>query len=73
MQVEGKMEIFPVYFNLIPKPDKLITMGENHELNLTGDYRGRKTLNKVISPRILTEQRVTTMVGFILRTNNGLV
>jgi hypothetical protein len=29
MQVEGKMEIVPVYFNLVPKPDKLTTMGEN--------------------------------------------
>lgn len=55
MQVERKMETFPVYFNLILKPDKIITMREKLQLNLSGDYRGGKTLNKIISPDIITE------------------
>jgi hypothetical protein len=47
------MEIFPVYFNLTPKPDKIITMKEN-QLNFTYDFRGEKTLNKIINPHVVT-------------------
>lgn len=73
MQVERKMETFPVYFNLIPKPDKIITMGEGFSWISLVIIEEEKALKKIISPDTLTEQRVTTIVRFILRTNDGLV
>lgn len=73
MQVERKMETFPVYFNLIPKPDKIITIEEGFSWISLVIIEQEKALKKIISPDTLTEQRVTTIVRFILRTNNGLV
>lgn len=72
MQVERKMETFPVYFNLIPKPDKIITMGAGFSWISLVIIEEEKALKKIISPDTLTEQ-VTTIVRFILRTNDGLV